>query len=214
VVSLRPIGSPLALGFLGMAGGTFTLAGLELGWIGAGQSHAVALILLAFVVPAQALASVYGFLARDSVAGTGMGILAVAWLSIGSVMATSPPAVTSGAEGLMLVMAGAALWVPVAASAANKLAASAVLIGASVRFFLSGAYELSGSRVWQSAAGIAGVALAGIALYAALALELEDNKHRTVLPTLRAGEGAQAFNGDPDSELHSVLKEAGVRNQL
>jgi uncharacterized protein len=36
----------------------------------------VALILIAFVFPLQLVASILGFLARDVVAGTGMGVLA------------------------------------------------------------------------------------------------------------------------------------------
>ncbi len=75
-IVVRPLGSPLPLGFVGLSGGTFVLAGLQLGWVPTAQAHAVALVLLAFVFPAQALASVLGFLCRDAVAATGMGVLA------------------------------------------------------------------------------------------------------------------------------------------
>ena len=213
-ISLRPIGSPIALAFLALAGGTFVLSGLQLHWIANSEWHATALVLLAFVFPAQLLASVYGFLARDSVAGTGVGILSVTWLAVGAIMATGAPGATSGAAGLLLLLAATALLVPVVASGTDKLAASAVLLTAAVRFYLTGAYELSAGAAWARAAGIAGLVLTAVALYAALAFELEDNRHRTVLPTLRSGAGARALDDDPATQLRHIAREAGVRREL
>src|SRR5436190_18363140 len=33
VISLRPIGAPTSLGFIGLAGASLTLTGLQLGWV-------------------------------------------------------------------------------------------------------------------------------------------------------------------------------------
>jgi hypothetical protein len=82
-IVLRPIASPLTLAFLALAVGTFTVAGIELSWIPAAQDRFAGLAVLAFVFPLQAIACIYGFLARDSIAGTGMGLLAGGWLVIG-----------------------------------------------------------------------------------------------------------------------------------
>jgi uncharacterized protein len=97
----------------------------------------------------------FGYLGRDVVAGTGMGILSGTWLSVGLVTLTSP--------------AG---------------------------------YQLTGSATWEDIAGVVGLVLCAVAVYAALAIALEDARRTTVLPTGRRGTG-----GD-------VEDEAGIRAQL
>ena len=44
------------------------------------QGRSVMLLVLAFVVPLEALAGVFAFLARDGGAATGLGLLAAAWV--------------------------------------------------------------------------------------------------------------------------------------
>ena len=184
-VTLRPIGSPLPLGFLALAVGTFALAGLQLSWVGAAQQATVGLAVLAFVVPLQLISTAYGFLARDSAAGTGMGVQAGSWLAIGLVTFVSPPGSVSGGLGLVLLGAATVLLIPVTAASLSKLLAGLVMAGTSVRFFLTAAYELSASAAWEHAAGVTGLALAALALYAAMAFELEDTRGQTLLPTGR-----------------------------
>jgi hypothetical protein len=213
-VVLRPIASPLTLAFLALAVGTFILAGLQLSWIPAAQSADIGLGLIVFVFPLQAVSSVFGFLARDSIAGTGTGLLSGTWLAIGVVTFTSGPGQTSGALGLLLIGAAAALLVPATVGAASKLLASLVITGVALRFFLTGAYELSSASAWKYAAAVEGLLLAVLALYAGLAFELEDNRRRTVLPTLRRGAGRKAIAGTLAGELDGLHKEAGVRKQL
>jgi succinate-acetate transporter protein len=79
---LHPLANPLPLGFLALAAGTLLLAGLQLDWLAPTDGQDVALILIAFVFPLQLLTATFGYLARDVVAGTGMGVLAGTWLSI------------------------------------------------------------------------------------------------------------------------------------
>lgn len=212
-VTLRPIGNPLPLGFLALAAGTLLVSGLQLSWLEPSEGHKVALMLLAFVFPLQLLTSIFGFLARDAVAGVGMGILAGTWASVGVVKLTSEAGTTSEALGLLLLVAGAAMLVPAAGGAVGKLVPALVLATAGLRFALTGGYEL-GSDGFQDVAGVVGVVLAGLAFYAALAMMLEDVQRREVLPLLRRGAGRQATHGGVASQLDLIHREAGVREQL
>lgn len=213
-IVLRPIGNPLPLGFLALAGGTFVVSGLQLSWVGPTGGDDVGLVLVAFVAPLQLLASVLGFLARDVVAGTGMGVLAGTWLAVGLVTFRAPPGATSEALGLLLIIAAVAMLVPASAAAAGKLVPAAVLATTALRFAVTGVYELVDRPGWADAAGVIGLILCGLALYAALALTLEDTRRSTVLPLLRRGAGARSLGGDLADQLGRVEREAGVREQL
>jgi uncharacterized protein len=202
-VVLRPIANPLPLGFLALAGGTLMVAGLQLAWLKPTEGHDVALILIGFVFPLQLVASLFGYLGRDVVAGTAMGILSGTWLSIGLVTLDAPPGSTSDALGLFLLLAAAAMAVPATAAAGDKLVPAAVLSTTVLRFAVTGIYQLTASATWEDVAGIVGLALCAVAIYAALALALEDAHHRTVLPVGRRHAGHLG-----------ELPEAGIRQQL
>jgi len=213
-IALRPLGNPLPLGFLALAAGTSVLAGLQLGWFAEAEGRNVALILLAFVFPLQLLASIFGFLSRDVVAGTGMGVLAGTWLSIALVTLASPAGSTSAALGLLLLVSMVAMLVPALVAAAGKLIASAVLGTAGLRFGITGVYELSALEGWQDLAGVVGLALAALAIYAALAMALEDARRRTVLPLLRRGSGRASMEEGLSAQVDRIEHEAGIREQL
>jgi uncharacterized protein len=198
-IMLRPLGNPLPLGFIALAGGTLLVSGLQLKWLEPAEGTQVALVLIAFVFPLQLVASVLGFLARDVVAGTGMGILSGTWLSIALVTLTGQPGATSDALGLFLLLAAVAMLVPAAAAAAGKLVATAVLATTSLRFATTGLYQLTASDGWKATAGAVGLLLCALALYAALAMALEDALGRAVLPLGRRA----ATDGEP-----------GIRDQL
>jgi uncharacterized protein len=213
-IVLRPIGNPLPLGFLALAAATLLISAIQLDWLDAREGESVALILIAFVFPLQLLACILGYLARDVVAGTGMGILAGSWLSVAVVQLTSGPGATSSALGLFLLVAGLALLVPAAAAASGKLVPAAVLATTAVRFAVTGLYELTGGGGWETAAGVVGLALCALALYAALAMALEDAGRATVLPLLRRGAGRASVGGSLDEQVERIEREAGVREQL
>jgi uncharacterized protein len=213
-VVLRPIGNPLPLGFLALAGGTLVVSGLQLGWLPPSEGMNVALILVAFVFPLQLLASVFGYLARDVVAGTGMGLLAGTWLSIGLIALTSDPGSTSDALGLFLLLAAVAMAVPAAAAATGKLVPAAVLSTTVVRFAATGLYELTASGLWKDVAGVVGLALCALAVYFAAALALEDARRETLVPLARRGVGRESVGGNFEAQLARVEREAGVREQL
>ncbi|MCX2968861.1 hypothetical protein WDH52_16095 [Streptomyces sp. TRM70308] len=213
-IFLRPLGSPLPLGFLGLAGATFVLAGAQLGWVGPGESGVVGLVLVAFAVPMQGLASVLGFLGRDVVAGTGMGLLAATWLTVGLAKLGSVPGTTSDAVGLLLFVSAAGLLVVVVSAGFGKLLASAVLATAACRFVATGLYEMTSADGWETVAGILGLLLAAVAVWAALAFVSEDSLGRGLVPTLRGRPGRAATDGTMADEVSGVQHEAGVRRML
>lgn len=213
-IVLRPLGNPLPLGFLALAGGTLLVSGLQLGWLQPSDGQDVALILIAFVFPLQLLTATFGYLARDVVAGTGMGVLAGTWLSIGLVTLTNPAGATSDALGLFLLLAAAAMVVPALAASGGKLVAAAVLGTTALRFAATGLFQLTASGTWEDVAGLVGLALCALALYAALAMALEDARHATVLPLGRRGVGADALEAGLDGQLQGIERAAGVREQL
>jgi succinate-acetate transporter protein len=198
-IMLRPLGNPLPLGFLALAAGTLLVSGLQLEWLQPTDGAQVALILIAFVFPLQLVASVLGFLARDVVAGTGMGILCGTWLSIALVILTGEPGATSDALGLFLLLAAVAMLVPAGAATTGKLVAAAVLTTTALRFATTGLYQLTAGDGWKAVAGVVGLILCALAVYAALAMALEDALGRTVLPLGRR----MPITGEP-----------GIRDQL
>jgi uncharacterized protein len=94
------------------------------------------------------------------------------------------------------------MLVPASSAASGKLVAVAVLGTTALRFACTGIYELTASDTWKDIAGVVGLALCAIAVYAALAIALEEARRTTVLPTGRRGAG------------RDVEDEPGIRPQL
>lgn len=203
-VVLRPLGTPLPLGFLGLMVATAAFATVQLGWVAPDQGRFAAYAALFFTAPVQLLASVLGFLSRDPIAGTGMGILAGTWAGFGIATLTSPPGSLSPGVGVVLILAGIALLVPAHAALEKPLVAGVVLLSA-LRFALTGIAMTSGVHGWLTVAGWCGLLLAALSLYAALALELEGVRRRAVVPVFRRGSG---------SEWAASQEEPGVREGL
>jgi succinate-acetate transporter protein len=213
-IVLRPIASPFAIGFFGLAAATFVMAGLQLGWAPAAEGQQVALCLLAFTVPLQFTASILAFLARDGIAATGMGLLSGIWAATGVVLLTASPGSTSTTLGLFLIITGIAMWAPASAAAASKLVPSLVLATAGLRFLLTGVYQLTSSEIWENIAGIVGLILAALATYAAYAAEYEDALKKPVLPLGRRGRGEQALEGTYAQQVAALSHDPGIRQQL
>jgi succinate-acetate transporter protein len=188
-------------------------AAVELGWIPATETKTAALAVLLATAPLQGLASIFGFLSRDPVAATGFGVLAGIWAVIGASSLAGAPGATSSGLGIVLLAASAALLVPVI-SAIIKPAAAAVMAFAAVRFAVTGIAELTDDHAWLVAAGIVGIALGVVALYAALAFELEGVHKKAILPIGRRGDAKTAMSGDSSSQIRHIQTEAGVREQL
>lgn len=213
-IMLRPIASPLPLGFLALFVGSLLLSARQLHWIPATQSHELAIGILAFTVPLQLIGCLYGFLCRDVVASTGLGVLGGTWATLGVTLVSSPPSARSPGLGILLVAAAGALLVPTTAALTGKAVASLVLALAAVHFAISGGYELTSAAVWQYASGVCGIVLAGLALYAALATEVDSATRRDLLPLLRLAYGRRAVSGQLAEQMETLPREAGVRQQL
>jgi succinate-acetate transporter protein len=212
-IVLRPIANPLPLGFLALVVATTVISAAQLHWLPAAAQTQTALVLLAAVFPLQLLASILGFLGRDVVAATGMGVLAGTWLAVGLVTLSNGSAPTSPTLGVLLIASTAAMAVA-AAGATGKLVAMAVLATTSIRFGATAGYELAGTTAWRVTAGVIGLVLAAVALYAALAFLLEDAYGHSALPLLRRGQGQAARTADPEHHLAAALDQPGVREQL
>jgi succinate-acetate transporter protein len=179
----------MPLGLFGLAAASLVVSGLELGWISTSQRIFVGVVIVAFPVSLQLVASVLSFLSRDAATASGLGVLATTWLAIGAVFIISPPGSTSGALGLLLLVSAVALTLSGVAGTLNKLVPAAVLIVSGARFAATGVYELSALEPWQDAAGAIGLGLTALALYTAFALELEDAKgqHGPAAAATRSG---------------------------
>jgi hypothetical protein len=137
-VVLRPLATPLPLGFLALALATTVFSAVQLGWIPADQGRIAALTALAATVPLQLLASVFGFLCRDPVAATGMGALAGTWAGAGLTTLTSPPGAVSAGLGVLFPVAGAAMLLPAAAALPSKVVPAVVMATAATWFVVTG----------------------------------------------------------------------------
>lgn len=212
-VVLRPLATPLPLGFLALAVATVAFASVQLSWIPQSEGHTVALGVLVLTVPLQLLAAVMGFLARDPVAATGMGILSGTWGAACLATLSSPAGGASDGLGVILLASAVCMLVP-AVAARTKLVPALVIATSAARFALTGIAEIDGGQTWMSVAGWVGIALAAISGYAALALELEGSESRTVLPLGRTGPSSRALDGQLDDQIRRVGTEPGVRQQL
>jgi uncharacterized protein len=206
-VVLRPVATPLPLGFLALVLATTVFSAVQLGWVAPDQARVAGITAVAATVPLQFAVAVLGFLARDPVAVTGMGLLAGTWAVVGLTTLTSVPGTVSPGLGVLLLTAGVAMLVPAAGAVTSKIAPALVMALAGCRFAVTGVYQLEGSAAWKAAAGWTGLVLAVVALYTALALQLEGGGERTVLPVGRRGAGRLP-------EAAELLREPGVRAQL
>jgi succinate-acetate transporter protein len=206
-VVLRPVATPLPLGFLALVLATTVFSAVQLGWIAPDQGRVAAITAVAATVPLQFAVAVMGFLARDPVAVTGMGLLAGTWAVVGLVTLTAVPGTVSPGLGVLLLTAGIGMLVPAAGAVSSKIAPALVMALAGCRFAVTGVYQLDGSAAWKAAAGWTGLVLAVVALYTALALQLEGGGEHTVLPVGRRGAGRLP-------EAPELLREPGVRAQL
>ena len=212
VVTLRPIGVPLPLGLTALAVGSFLISAQELGWIGTTHELELGLILVGLVFPLQLIAAVFGFLDRDPVAGTGTALTSGAWLVVG--IDRIVPGAESDVLGVALLAVAASLLVPLAVSLFSNGAVFAVLAATAVRFFLSAIFALTDAAVVQDVAGSVGLVVGALALYTALALELEAVSGGPQLPLFRHGSSWTSLEGGFAAQVEGIEHEAGVRRQL
>ncbi|HEY8076389.1 MAG TPA: GPR1/FUN34/YaaH family transporter, partial [Labilithrix sp.] len=179
-IMVRPLGSPLPLGFFAFAVGSALQGAFDAGWIPPPEAHAVAIALLTFVGPLELLACIIAYLARDTAGATSLGFFGASWMVSGSWLSMMAPDARSATIAVFAIVAALALVLLAIASAATKPMFSVVLVLATVRVTLLAAHHLgAGQAVNVAGAAVAFVASA-MAFYAALALLFEDLKKRTV----------------------------------
>jgi succinate-acetate transporter protein len=213
-VVLRPVASPLPLAFAAFGIGSCVFALQQLGVIGIQETPSVTLLLVVFLAPLQLLAAIYAFWARETLAATGLALLALSWPASFAVSQGLPPGATSQVLGCFyLTLAGFLLLLSAPGLVGKPLIGSLIVVAA-VRFLLSGLFQLTDTVGVERAAGVLGLVITAIGAYGALALGLEDVKHGTVLPVGRRGEAKLAFEGDLGQQMEPLQHEAGVRRQL
>ncbi|MDQ1006709.1 succinate-acetate transporter protein [Streptomyces sp. V4I23] len=210
-INLRPIASPMPVGFFAVAIASVIVGSLQLGFFGDDAHRAVALTILpAFVL--QFLVSVLAFGARDVLAATLMACFSGTWLASSLVLAVDPPGGTKVLGVLNLVFACFALLM--ASVAQRKRAMWFVLCVAVPRFAVAALFNLTGVEWLSSLSGAFGLLLAAVAMYAAFALMLEDMRGEQVLPIGRSGPAHTAVEGDLAVQLRNLERQAGVRRTL
>ena len=212
-IVLRPLASPLPLGLFAFTVGTFLLALLQLGLFAAAEARTVYLLIAVFVAVPQFVAALVAFLAREPVAATLLGLLAMSWPTQFAVALVTGSA-TSGPRGALFVALAVVLVLLALPGLTAKPVLSALLVAAAARFAAGGIYDLTASVAWERTSGAVGLAVVALGAYLGLALLYEDVRHRTVLPVGRRGESRTAMEEGLAAQERSLPQEAGVRAQL
>ena len=210
-IMLRPMASPMPLGFYTIAIANIMISSLQLGIIGSGERRNVALIILpAFVL--QLIAGIACIAARDAFAATLMTSIAGSWLADALIYLFGTPDKSVAPAVLSFAFAG---FVAMMATAARpKAALFAVLVTAAPRFFFSGLAAATGNEASTKTAGVFGYLLAAVAIYTAWALLLEDVRGHTVLPVGRTGPAREVIEGSLAAQLTGYEHLAGIRRTL
>lgn len=212
-IVLRPLGSPLPIGFFSFGVGMLLVGCLSIGWIPTAEQKTVGMMLIAFVFPLELVATVFAFLSRDTLGATTLGLFATSWLTLGWLDFASAPGKKSIALGIYLFGFGTVAFLIALMSSLGKPFFTVLLLVAVARMVLGGYYEIGGSHEWAKISGGFAIGLAALALYGGAALSLEDARHRELLPLFRRGAADEAFQGF-DAQLERLEAEPGVRQQL
>ncbi|MFJ9952102.1 GPR1/FUN34/YaaH family transporter [Kitasatospora sp. NPDC091207] len=210
-INLRPIASPMPLGFYAVGIASVLVGCFQLGVFEDGARRAVGLAILpAFVL--QLVVAVFALGARDVLAATLMACFSGLWLASSLVLVAEP---VGGTRVLGVLNATFALFaLMMAAVAGRKRALWLVLCAAVPRFTVAALANLTGAARLGTLSGALGLLLAAVALYTAFALMLEDMRGGEVLPIGRSGPAHHAVEGDLTVQLRDLERQAGVRRTL
>ncbi len=162
--------SALPLGFLALFTATTVFAVIQIGWLPRSTGVTAAVAVLGVTVGAQLLASTISFATGNTTAGTAMGVLAGTWATVAVATVLTGELSRNEPLGVVLLCGAAAMLVPALAGSGPPIAA-VVMVTTAVRFAVTGVAEISGAQLWMTLAGIAGLVLAAVSFYAAIALE-------------------------------------------
>lgn len=213
-IVLRPLASPLPLGFFAFGLGSVLQSALQFGLIPQVDMQNLALLFGTFVFPLELLAAILAFPSRETVGATVLSIIAFSWLGTAVVAYASAPDPTSPTLGVLYLAIALILILLGSIGVLGKPLLATVMFLAFFRYGLNGVYELAGIAWVQSVSGVLGCAIFLLSLYGGFALVFEDVQHQTVIPFGRRGEAQSAMEGDLSEQVGPVEKEAGVRKQL
>jgi uncharacterized protein len=212
-IVLRPIASGMPLGFFSFAIGMLMLGISAIGVIPLAETKQLGLILALFVFPLELVATIFAFLARDSMSAATLGLFTTSWLTLGVFDAISKPGQTSIALGIYLFGFAGAVFLLGAMALQAKPFFTVLLFFAFSRMVLSGIYEVGANHAFLTISGYFALVLAGLAFYGGTAFALEDAKQKPVLPLFRRGAADEAFSGY-SNQLDRLEAEPGIRQQL
>jgi uncharacterized protein len=212
-IMLRPVASGLPLGFFAFGIGMLLLGSAALRWIPVHEQKDVGTFLFTFVFPLELIATVFAFLARDTLGGTTLGLFTASWLALGWFDFTAPPGGTSVTVGIYLFGFATAALLLALFSLLGKPFFTVLLLVAVARMVSSGYYDVGGNHRWFAISGGCAIALAALAMYGGAALAIEDARQRDVLPLFRRGAADEAFQGF-GAQLERLEAEPGVLQQL
>jgi succinate-acetate transporter protein len=212
-IVLRPIASGMPMGFFSFAIGMLMLGLLSIGVIPLAEAKQTGLILALFVFPLELVATIFAFLARDSMSAATLGLFTTSWLTIGVLDAISQPGKKSIDLGVSLFgFSFAELLLALLAIKAKPF--FTVLLGAAVlRTLAAGIYETGGGHGSYMFSGYVALIVMAMAFYGGVAFALEDANQKPVLPLFRRGAADEAFSGY-HNQLARLEAEPGVRQQL
>jgi succinate-acetate transporter protein len=213
-IVVRPYGSSVPLGFFAFGIGMFLYAALDAPWLKASQGHSIGLLLAGFVAPLELVATIFAFLARDTVAAATLGLFAGSWFVGGLATMQAKPGVLDPALGYFLIAFTVVVLLLAGAAILGKPLIAVLLAVSAVRGLLSAAYELGAGPRWNHIGGWLALAIFVIAMYGGIAFLLEDARGRTVLPLARRGGSREAVEGSLSDQLRGLEDEAGVRHTL
>ncbi|MFI1151607.1 GPR1/FUN34/YaaH family transporter [Streptomyces sp. NPDC020817] len=210
-INLRPIASPMPLGFFTIAIASVMTGCLQLGLFDQTARSAVAFTVLpAFVL--QLLVSFLAFGARDVIAATLMAVFAGSWLPYSLIM------LSGAADGLQVLgvfnLALLCFGALMTAVTRPKRALWLVLAVSLPRWAATGLAGITGAEWLTRTSGALGLVVALVAMYTAFALMLEDMRSEQVLPIGRSGPAHLAVEGDLSVQLRNLERQAGVRRTL
>lgn len=213
-IVLRPLGSALPLGFFAFGTGMALLASTDIPIVPRSELHPMAIMLLSFVAPLEILASVLAFLARDGMAGTGLGLFAASWATVGLQDLLAKPGSTLAVFGLYLICFAVVVALLGAVALRGQPLLGTLLVVSSLRTVLAGIYEITSRQAVFTTAGILALVITVIAYYGAVAFLLEDSERRTILPLGRRAAARRSLEGRVEDQLEGIELEAGVRRTL
>ena len=192
----------------------FLYAALDAPWVKATDGHTIGLLLAGFVAPLELIATVFAFLARDTVAAATLGLFTGSWFVGGLTTMQAKPGVLDAALGYFLIAFTVVVLLLAAAAIFGKPLIAVLLFVSSARSLLSAAYDLGAGQTWNHIGGWLAVGIFVIAMYGGIAFLLEDARGHTVLPLARRGGSKEAIEGSLGDQLQGLEDEAGVRHTL